>query len=159
MEAILSKQEFLATELAKNIKHFNDDSTRHKNMYRLLRYIAFTFSAGSTILAGIALAFPHYQTQLNIAILFASAAIGVASSIEGLRRPHELWVHERSVLYDLRDVERNLAFHAQDVSVPVPVEELYARMQVILQASRDRWRQNVERPQEERKKLPGGIGG
>ncbi len=156
---MMSKQEFLAAELAKNIKHFDGDSTRHKNMYRLLRYIAFTFSAGSTILAGIALAFPHHQTNLNIAILFSSAAIGVASSIEGLRRPHELWVHERSVLYDLRDVERDLAYHAQDLSVPVPVDELYARTQAILQASRDRWRQNVEKLPEERKKLPGGISG
>lgn len=149
----MSKQDFLACALEKNIKHFDDESTRHKNLYRMLRYIAFTFSAGSTILAGIALAFSDYQTNLNVAILLTSAAIGVASSIEGLRRPHELWVHERSVLYDLRDVERDLEYHSKDPSRPVPVDELYARMQAILQASRDRWRQNVAKPKEEREQL------
>ena len=145
----MTKQEFLAAELTKHIAHFNSDSTRHKIMYRGLRYVAFIFSATSTILAGIALAYPELQTGLNISILFASAAIGVASSIEGLRRPQELWVHERSVLYELRDVERDLQYRSQDEVSALQIDELYGRMQSILQSSREKWRQSVAKPKSE----------
>lgn len=99
----MSRYNYLVEELAQHIKWFDNESKTHKKLYRRLRYLVFGLTACSTALAGLALANPKWQPSISLAIIFTTAATGVATSIEGLRKAGEPWIHERTVYYSLRD--------------------------------------------------------
>jgi len=100
----MSKEEKLKIELKYQIKRFEIESTKHKKMYRCLRYSAFGLTGLATILASLALQFNEIQVYLNITIVIVTAITGILASYEGLRKPSELWVNERNVLYSLKDL-------------------------------------------------------
>ena len=126
-----------------HIAWFKKESTGHKQLYRRLRYIVFGVTACSTALSGLALALPHMQIPFNVAIVFTTAAVGVVSSIEGLRKPSELWIHERTVYYSLRDLERDLHYQLAEQSDPTVTDRVYQRMQDVLGSARDRWSRQI----------------
>src|SRR2546423_12364244 len=110
----MSKRDYLLAQLDEEIERFDRDSTTHKKMYRAMRYAVFTLTAVSTGLASLAVAFPQSQSTISLVIVFVSAAAGVVSSVEGLRKPAELWIHERTTHYALKDLKRDLEFQSAD---------------------------------------------
>ena len=54
----------------------------------------------------LALNFKEAQPGLNIGVVLTTVAVGVATSIEGLRKPFELWIQERNVLHALQDLKK-----------------------------------------------------
>lgn len=140
----MSKGEQLHKELKEQIERFNKESTKHKRLYRMLRFTAFGLTACSTILASAALSMAGSTEWLNLAVVIATAAAGVASSIEGLRKPAELWIHERNILYSLKDLEREMKYEAAQGGTVPNVDQYFHRLQAILSASREKWSRKVK---------------
>jgi hypothetical protein len=139
-----SKEELLRKEIVEKISHFKKESKRHKRIYRSLRYVAFGLTGGSTVLAGGALYFKAYQEWLNLAVVFATAMAAITSSIEGLRKPSELWVHERGVYYALIDLEREINYEASEPGGLKGVDDYFKRLQMILTSSKEEWARKVQ---------------
>jgi len=139
----MSKDEYLRGELAKEIKRFATSSDEHKRLFRMLRYGVFGLTALSTLLASIALTFTEYQQAANLAIVVVTAAAGIATSVEGLRKPAELWIHERVIQYALRDLERELEFRSKETPDPAQLDAAFAKLQAILGAAADRWSREI----------------
>ncbi|MFT3896366.1 MAG: DUF4231 domain-containing protein [Thermomonas sp.] len=139
----MSKGDCLAKQLANHIDWFKTESKSHKRLYRTLRYLVFSLTAASTALAGFALAQPEYQRPVNIAIILVTASIGLVTSIEGLRKPSELWIHERTIYYSLMDLQRELQFHGSGNPEPGFADDVFDRMQIVLGSARDRWSRQI----------------
>ncbi|UCV04935.1 DUF4231 domain-containing protein [Dechloromonas denitrificans] len=139
----MGKREYLQNQLEQKIKGFRDDSAQHKALYRNLRYLVFVLTAISTLLAGLALKFPELGSSINVAIVFVSATVGVVTSIEGLRKPAELWIHERTTYYALMDLKREVEFELDTNSSPEMLGRYFFRMQEILGASGEKWTRSI----------------
>jgi MFS family permease len=59
--------------------------------------------------AGAALMLPGQAGWIGLLVLAASTGAGVVTALEGLRKPAELWIHERATLNRLRDLKRDFA--------------------------------------------------
>jgi len=134
--------DFLNKELDIHIERFDKESKRHKKMYRKTKYIIFTFTALSTVLAGIAVGSEQLQYYLNICIVITTATIGIANSFDGLRKPGELWTLERNMYYSLKDLKRELMFDIER-NDEVTVEKYFDRFQTLLNAAGEKWSKNV----------------
>ncbi len=139
----MSKGDCLAKQLADHISWFEKESKAHKRLHRTLRYLVFTLTAVSTALAGLALAIPDIQRPINIAIVLVTASIGLVTSIEGLRKPSELWIHERTIYYSLKDLQRELQFHGDESPEQKFSDDVFDRMQIVLGSARDRWSRQI----------------
>lgn len=139
----MDKKECLAMQLATHIDWFDKESKGHKQLHRKLRYLAFSLTALSTVLAGLALAAPELQTSSNVAIVLTTAVAGLATSIEGLRKPGELWIHERTLYYSLKDLKRKLEFGTSEDHDPKIVDTIFYEMQDVLGSARERWSRQV----------------
>jgi len=135
----MSKEEKLKIELKYQIKRFEIESTKHKKMYRCLRYSAFGLTGLATILASLALQFNEIQVYLNITIVIVTAITGILASYEGLRKPSELWVNERNVLYSLKDLQRELDYEATENGTLQNPDQYFMRLQQILGESKEKW--------------------
>lgn len=135
----LSGEPYLKAEVKRLSQWFDDESKKHKKLFRRTRYVVFALTACSSALAGLALAFPAIQTGTTIAVIITTAAIGVATSFEGLRKPQELWIRERTTHYALEDLKREMCYHAD----PALADVQLARLQTILGGSREKWSQDV----------------
>ena len=131
--------QYLKGELEVLLKWFDEHSTSHKKLFRKVRYIIFGLTAVSSVLAGLALAIPEIQTGTTVAIVLTSAAIGIATSFEGLRKPNELWIHERTVYYSLKDLQRELEYHKAELTDSKKSDAYFDRLQSILGSSREKW--------------------
>jgi hypothetical protein len=140
---MMNKQEYLLNQLEQKIASFRDDSKQHKSLYRNLRYLVFGLSAISTVLAGVALNYPELNSSLTLSILFVSTLAGVVTSVEGLRKPAELWIHERTTYFALMDLKREVEFKLDDNSFSDAIDEYFYRMQEILGASGEKWNRNI----------------
>jgi|SRR5215510_1334202 len=138
-----TKRQTLEDELEELIDWFDAESKSHKRLFRRLRYMVFGLTACSSALAGLALAFPTIQTGTTVVIILTTAAIGIATSVEGLRKPNELWIHERTTYYSLRDLQRELNYHASEPIDPFPPDAIFERIQSILGSSRDKWSREI----------------
>jgi hypothetical protein len=130
--------------LDERIGHFRDESAKHKKLYRLTRYTVFSLTACSTILASFALTFVEFQTWFNLAVILTTAASGVVTSIEGLRKPAELWILERNVFYTLNDLKRELEYNSAYKAQELNADEYFQRMQEVLNATSDKWSRQVK---------------
>lgn len=139
----MNKRQFLLDQLSAKIDDFRKDSDKHKRLYRWLRYAAFGLTSLSALLAGLALKFPEAGANISVLILLVSAGTGVLTSVEGLRKPSELWIHERTTYYALLDLQREVAFVLDEASPPAEVEKYFFRMQEILGASNDKWSRQI----------------
>lgn len=145
MEPQRARLEYLKAELATFTDLFDRDSKRHKNMYRRLRYLMFGLTAISAILAGAALAAPESHVWFDIALVVVAALLGLVTSLEGVHKPGELWIHERTTLHALRDLNRELVFRCSDDDAGDAVDECFSRLQAILGASGEKWQKQVGR--------------
>jgi hypothetical protein len=142
----MSKEEKLKIELKYQIKRFEIESTKHKKMYRCLRYSAFGLTALATVLASSALQFKEIQVYLNITIVTVTSIAGILASYEGLRKPSELWINERNVLYSLKDLQRELDYEAAENGTLQNPDQYFIRLQQILGLSKEKWT-NLVSPQ------------
>lgn len=134
----MSKLLVLGSSLDAHIKLFDGESKKHKRLYRALRYMVFGLTAASAVLAGAAAAGQIGQWS-NVLIICASALIGLVTSIEGLRKPSELWIHERGIYHALHDLKREVEFEAAGNITEQVIEQYFERLQNILSAGSERW--------------------
>jgi hypothetical protein len=139
----MDKRQYLLKQLTDRVDDFKADSERHKHMYRRLRYSLFFLTSLSTLLAGLSLRFPESSPGMSVAILSVSAVAGVLTSIEGLRKPAELWIHERTTYYMLMDLRREIEFAVVGETSEEAVGEYFSRMQQVLGASAEKWNRNI----------------
>ncbi|REJ74059.1 MAG: DUF4231 domain-containing protein [Acidobacteria bacterium] len=142
----MTRKQYLESELATQIERLDRESTRHKRLYRGLRYLVFALTACSAVLAGAALAVPQHLEVINVAIVVTSAVVGFVTSVEGLRKPSELWIHERTTMYALKDLERALQYAASESQRPLGAQEIdgyFARFQALLGAAGTRWSREI----------------
>lgn len=140
------KEQFLLDELDSKIEDFRKDSNKHKNLYRGLRYSAFALTAILSILSGMALYYPEFSTLFNISILAISASAGFISSLEGIRKADELWIHERTIFYELSDVKRELEYELKgNKNREKILDEAFYRFQKILNNSGEKWSSGIVR--------------
>jgi hypothetical protein len=137
------RQTYLSGQLTTLIDRFDSESTSHKKLFRRLRYIVFGLTACSSALAGLALAFPTIQTGTTVGVILTTTAIGIATSVEGLRKPNELWIHERTIYYSLKDLERELGYFASEPKDSKRMDAYFVRLQSILGSSRDKWSRDI----------------
>jgi len=135
----MSKEEKLKIELKYQIKRFGIESTKHKKMYRCLRYSTYGLTGLATVLASSALQFKEIQVYLNIAIVIVTSIAGILASVEGLRKPSELWINERNVLYALIDLQREVEYEAAENGNLENPDEYFTRLQQILGVSKEKW--------------------
>ena len=154
----MDKREYLLDQLEQKINSFRDDSKQHKTLYRNLRYLVFVLTSISTLLAGLSLKFPEVSSTISVAIVFVSAAVGVVTSIEGLRKPAELWIHERTTYYALMDLKREVEFKLDVNSSSEMVEKYFFKMQEILGVSGEKWTRNIAGVQQSHDAGPGAPG-
>jgi hypothetical protein len=140
----MTKIEILKNALQDHTQWFDDQSTRHKKLYRRLRYSAFVMAAAATILSSAALVFPAYQAFINLTIVFITASVGVVSSIEGLRKPAELWIHERTSYYALKDLALRVDYATSEPYAEEELDFLFNRLQTVLGGSVEKWSTKVQ---------------
>ncbi|MFB3897302.1 MAG: DUF4231 domain-containing protein [bacterium] len=140
----MSKIDQLRSELQHQIERLDKESKKHKRLYRQLRYSVFILAAASTVLASTALTFPDFQALLNLIIVFITAIVGVITSIEGLRKPAELWIHERNIYYALKDLLREVEYYSFEEPSCKITDKYFSRMQTILGSSIEEWKQQVQ---------------
>jgi hypothetical protein len=92
----MTKHEFLAKEIDKQIAWFDRESTKHKHLHRAFRGSAFILTASATVLAGLPVVSPPQHTFIAVLLLLVTSVLTVINSFEGLRKPAELWIHERT---------------------------------------------------------------
>lgn len=139
-----SREEFLRKELKTRKEWFETQSKRHKRIYRTLRYVVFGLTALSAVLAGAALSYKAQQEWFNLAGLIATAIAGAVTSIEGVRKTLELWIHERNILYELIDLEREMNYEASESGALKDVDGYFKRLQYILTRSTEDWSKRVK---------------
>ena len=102
------------------------------------------FLSPSIDVASAALSFKGQQEWLNLAVVFATAIAGIATSIEGLRKPSELWIHERNIFYALTDLEREMNYEASESGGLKNADDYFNRLQYILTTSTENWSRKVK---------------
>ena len=149
----MSKHAEFCKQLQAKIEHFNTDSTKHKHMHRRFRYAIFFLAGLTSVLSGVALSFSSLQTDINVLIIVVGAAAGIITSIEGVRRPQDLWLMERNVYYALLDLKEDFEFELAG-SALVDVDSYHNKMQQILNSSKEKWYRKIAQEKSEAAKLP-----
>jgi hypothetical protein len=141
----VNKVEFLQAELKSHIDHFKDESTRHKLLNRRLKYLLFALTGCATILSSAALRFgdADHRAALNLGIVLVTVGASIVSSIEALRKPADLWIHERSLYYALNDLKRKLEYDMSG-ETEIRVDEYFKELQSLLASSREKWAEKVK---------------
>lgn len=130
--------EFLKQELDRAVKQLRDDSDKHKRLHRHLSYATFVLTALSTVLASAGAFSERYREYMLLAVIATTAVAGLVTSVESLRKPGELWIHERRTHYELVDLRRELLFIAPNATES-QLAQLFNRMQAILSVSAASW--------------------
>lgn len=135
-----SKEAFLFNEIDQKIEDFQRDSKKHKDMHRNFRYWAFGLTAVLSTLSGLALYYPENSTIFNISILAITAIAGFLSSVEGIRKADELWIHERTTYYALKDLKRELEFELRGSGDKTKVlDACFVKLQSLLNQAGEKW--------------------
>jgi hypothetical protein len=135
----MGSREHLMNEIDGQIGRFDKESTKHKRMYRAFRYTIFLLSGTATVLAGVSLAHPQMQHLYGVLIVITTALAAFVTSVDGVRKPNELWIHERTTLYQLKDLKRELEFQSAIDKDAIQVADFFQRLQDILGASGKKW--------------------
>ncbi len=130
--------QLLEEELDRAIERLYRDSEKHKRFHHLLRYGMFGLTALSTVLASAGAFSVAYREYMLLAVVITTAVAGVVTSIEGIRKPGDLWLHERRTHYELVDLRRELLFTAKEAT-ETQLWQMFYRMQTVLSASASSW--------------------
>ncbi|MFT3745787.1 MAG: DUF4231 domain-containing protein [Pyrinomonadaceae bacterium] len=139
--------EELLKKVTSERRRFDEESTKHKRLYRKLRVLAIVLTGLATVLGGASL-FPGVNRDLmSLGIVFVTAATGIVASIEAIRKPSELWMIERNIFHTLSDLRRELEYYGSERLNQKQLDAYFARLQEILYSSRQEWRRNIKVPQ------------
>ncbi|GAA3518078.1 hypothetical protein GCM10022393_35240 [Aquimarina addita] len=141
----MKEAEYFIKVIDEQIRIFDEESKKHKKLYRNIRYFVFGGTGLSTILAGIAIESGAMQRYFNIALVVITAALSVAGSYEGLRKPSELWIMERNMYHSLRDLKRAFQFEYFKNHTKMNVQPFFDQMQSILNAAGEKWQKNIHK--------------
>ncbi len=133
----------LNSRLESCIAHFDAEASKHKRLFRLLRYGVFGLTALSTILAGMSAA-DIWDHWIKIILVAVTSATSLLASIEGLRKPADLWLNERSVCHGLHDLKREVDYLATGTIDEKTLDECFRRMQTLLSDGSIRWKQQLQ---------------
>jgi hypothetical protein len=135
---VMNKLGDFNTMLNEQIEIFGDEAAKHKKLYRNCRYAVSALGAVSAVLA--ALTFWVDENSIKLAIVISSAASGFIAFREGLRKPYELWMNERSTSHALLDLQREARFFLDENSSNKQIEAYFFQMQNIVIASGKTWK-------------------
>jgi hypothetical protein len=157
----MHRRQFLLKQIDDKIEVFQRESTRHKHFHRRMRYAAFGLTAASTVLASLALTYPVLQAELNLGVVLVSASLGVVTSLEGLHKASDLWLHERGMFLMLLDLKRELEFeYPADAAPNEQLEKKYFdRLQRLLTVSSEKWKSEIARNSADSAKDDGAADG
>ncbi|WP_340677343.1 DUF4231 domain-containing protein [Paraglaciecola sp.] len=133
------------TMLDEQIDFFSGEAQTHKKLYRSCRYAVSILGAVSAVLATLTLWLD--ENIIKLAIVVASTLSGFISFREGLRKPYELWMNERSTNHALLDLKRESRFYLHESSSDKDVESYFLQMQNIVIASGKNWKAVVSQTQ------------
>lgn len=139
----MSKKETFLKQIDEKISRFEQESSKHKKLHRKFRYSVFFLAAFTSILSGLALSYSDFQVQLNFAILVIGAVSGVVTSLEGMRRPFDLWIMERNVYYSLLDLKEDYEYQSSDNDEDI-TDDYHRQMQELLNASKEKWTKKLK---------------
>jgi hypothetical protein len=134
----MKKLQFLQDELHKLIGQFKTESEKHKRLNRRLKYSLFGLTGCATLLSVAALEFTNLRVPFNLGVVLVSVGASIVSSIEGLRKPGELWILERNVFHALSDLKRELEYEVSGQTEP-QLDAYFSRLQSILATSAEEW--------------------
>lgn len=140
----MGKKEEFGAQITRKINRLELESVKHKRMHRRFRYTVILLTALTSVLAGIALSFEAVQTEMQISILIIGALSGVVNSVEGIRRPFDLWMMERNVYYSLVDLKEEFDYELSSGDA-VNLDAYHRQMQEILNLSRESWSQILQK--------------
>lgn len=138
----MSKHAEFCKQIKNKIEHFDKESTDHKHMHRRFRYAIFCLAGLISVLSGLAISFDSMQANINVLIIVVGAVIGIITSIEGVRRPQDLWLMERNVYYALLDLKEDYEFEVAG-EANVDVDSYHKKMQQILNSSKEKWHKKI----------------
>ena len=140
------RQEKLASfhrQIDKHIDHFFIHSERHKKIYRRLRYAVMVLSGAATVLVAFALKSGEKdRPNFELAISVVTVATTIASGVEAVRKPADLWVRERGILHGLRDLKSTVEYETADPGFDP--DKAFQKMLTILSASQREWAANIK---------------
>lgn len=134
----MNKLNELKEMLDEQILFFTKEAEKHKKLYRYCRYSVSALGAISAVLA--ALTFWFDENSIKLAIVISSAVSGFIAFREGLRKPYELWMNERSTSHALLDLKREIRFYLDENSQTKTLETYFLHMQNIVIASGKTWK-------------------
>lgn len=134
----MPQYQVLEQELDNVIARLYKDSEKHKRFHRRLRYTMFCMTALSTILASAGAFSANYRELLLMAVVITTAVASLVTSVESIRKPGELGLHERRTHHELVDLRRELLFTAKEAT-ETQLWQLFYRMQTVLNASVAGW--------------------
>ncbi len=138
--------DYLREQLGQQIDRFDRESTKHKRLYRRFRMVTSIVNAAAAVLAGAAAAAVPGAQWLAVAVVAATAGAGVIMAWEGIRKPGDLWITERSALYALKDLQRDLEYTVRKAGITIGLDDYFDRMQAILTSSMEKWGSHVKPP-------------
>ena len=144
----MSKHDEFCKQINAKIAHFNTESKEHKYLHRRFRYSIFMLAGLTSVLSGLALSFTNIQVEINVVIIVVGALTGIVTSIEGVRRPQDLWLMERNVYYALLDLKEDYEFEMAGQQ-PVNVDSYHNKMQQILNSSKEKWFKKISQEKPE----------
>jgi hypothetical protein len=139
----MGKHECLTSQIDDQIDRFGCESKKHKIMHRRFRYLIFGLTGISTMLAGVSLTYPTWHTELSLGVLIVTAVIALVTSIDGVHKPGELWIHERGTFYQLKDIKRAFEYHASKSDQPDCSDTYFEQMQAVLGSAGEKWQRQI----------------
>jgi hypothetical protein len=137
----VSAFETLSQSLMKDIKRFDDESKKHKFLYRRCQTALIALTGITTVVAGAGLILPDSSGKaIQFAVLCLTASTAVITSWGEMRRARELWQHEREVYYTLIDIQREMEFvKANRELTQADLEGWFKRVAAVLGSSSQKW--------------------
>lgn len=140
----MSRLEKLRELLRNDISRFDDESKKHKRIFRSGQTTVICLTAATTITAGIGLLITDQADKniLQFCVLALSTIVTGITSWNEMRRARELWQHEREVYYALIDIQRAIDFYsANREPTDKEIDSYFERVSAVLGSSAHKWGQ------------------
>lgn len=137
----MSAFEWVTESLKQDIQRFEQESEKHKTLYRRSQTATILLTAITTIVAGAGLILPETSARgIQFTVLCLTATSAAVTGWAEMRRARELWQHEREVYYALIDIRREIEFLAASKELtPAELEAFFKRIAAVLGSSSQKW--------------------
>ena len=144
MPHLMERLEKLLDILEKDIDRFNDESKKHKRIFRSAQTIVICLTAVTTVTAGAGLLITDAAGKniIQFCVLALSATVTGLTSWNEMRRARELWQHEREIYYALVDIRRSIDFYSTNREpTDAEIDSYFERISSVLGSSAHKWGQ------------------